>query len=401
MKTSEYINNTNTIISRYILLLGFFFFLTGILFFKSISAYHTQIYLFLILPSLVLLTTQYKTFIPILSSKSFKTLLILMSYALISVFWNDPSIEDLKYFKRMLIVLLFIFSLIVINKENSQRLLQLLLVAAILYSLAAYYSIYSEYLSQSKTIEIRIIGMGNLSNPLLSSHIYGVFSVFIMTYYFSKDLKLIENIGLVLIFVGLISFIILTLSRTPLVGLSAALVLLLWMHRSKKTLYFLFIIGCLASIYAFFNFEQLTSRGLSFRPEIWSIAFDKISHKPFFGYGIGTNINIYIDGLKTLFSDTHNIHIGLTYNLGLIGLVIWVSLLISLFFIYLKNKSSIYAQLGTAILVYGMSAGMTEGMSFFSRPKEVWFLTWLPIALLFVAEYQRLTSQSQQPHKDL
>ena len=36
----------------------------------------------------------------------------------------------------------------------------------------------------------------------------------------------------------------------------------------------------------------------------------------------------------------------------------------------------------SAMLVYGIGAGLTEGSSFLSRPNESWFLIWIPLALV-------------------
>ena len=395
MNIEKYKIKISSVISHYLLLLGFFFFLNGILFFNSISAYHTQIYLFLIAPTLILLLIQRDWFSPILASRAFQILLLLFVYAMLSTLWNAPSVEDFKYFKRFLIILLFILSLIAISRVKTENIVMLLLIAASIYAIAAYYSFYFDYIVQKKAISTRIIGLGNLSNPLLSSHIYGVFTVFILVYFFAIKRNLKKDIGLIILFVGLLSFVLLTQSRTPLVGFASVLVLLLWMHRSKYLLYFFFISLGLAIIYFILNYDALTARGLSYRPEIWSIAISKILENPILGAGIGTDISIYIEELKKTFSDTHNIHLGLTYNLGITGLLIWIAFLISLFMIYLKNKTSLIAQLGIVLLAYGMSASLTEGTSFFSRPKEIWFLTWLPIALLFVTEYQNLTSQQK------
>lgn len=400
MDIEKYKIKTSSVISNYILPAGFFFFLTGILFFNSISAYHTQIYLFLIAPTLILVLINRNWFMPILASSAFQLLLLLFTYSMLSTLWNDPAIGDFKLFKRLLIILLFILSLIAISKTKTDNIITLLLIAAGIYSIAAYYSFSDfDFFIQKKSVSSRIIGIGNLSNPLLSSHIYGIFTTFIMTYFLATKRNWKKDIGLLFLFAGLLSFVILTKARTPLVGLSVALIVLLWMYRNKYLLYLFFIFCGLACIYLILNSDALILRGLSYRPEIWAITFSKILEHPFFGAGIGTDISIYIEGLKTVFSDTHNIHLGLTYNLGITGLLIWIAFLISLVNIYLKNKKSLIAQIAIVLLAYGMSAGMTEGNGFFSRPKEVWFLTWLPIALLLVAEYNRLITVHINHHE--
>ncbi|MCW8933004.1 MAG: O-antigen ligase family protein [Gammaproteobacteria bacterium] len=382
----------NLAIRHYILPLGLFFFLTGIIYFKSFSSYHTQIYLFLIVPTFILLLNERELFHLLLRSRAFQIILLLFCYAIMSLLWNDSAINDFKYFKRLLIILLFILALVAIGRDNPEKIIIILLVAATVYVGVACYSIFQDYIVQNKRISTRIIGVGNLSNPLLSSHIYGIFTSFLLVYFFSINRYLKRDIALMLMFVTLLFFVILTGSRTPLVGLGVVLLVLLWMNRSKYMLYFFLAICVLAITYFSYNYEFIIQRGLSYRPEIWSITMDQIMLKPLLGHGLGTSIHIESDKLTRIFSDTHNIHLGLTYKLGILGLLIWFALLISLLNIYFRNRTSQIAQIGIVLLVYGVSAGMTEGTSFLSRPKEVWFLIWLPIALLFVAEYNQMLS---------
>lgn len=397
MNTTFYIEKINSAISNYVLLLGFLFFLTGILFFNSVSAYHTYFYLFLIAPALFFVLTNRNHFIPLLTSRAFQILLLLLSYTMFSLLWNDPDIEDFKYIKRLLIILLFVLAIIIMNKDSPNKIISILLISASIYACAAYYSFYMDFIVLNKGTDNRIIGIGNLSNPLLSSHIYGTFTAFLMAYFFALKRSWKKDVGLIFLFVSLLCFVLLTKSRTPLLGLSSALLLMLWMHRSKYLLYFFLTLCCLSIIYFSINFEQLTDRGLSYRPEIWLNNIEFIKNNPILGYGFGTaGLGTYIKEFETVFTEPHNIHIGLTYSLGMIGLIIWFTLLVYLLSIYLKNKTSLIAQIGIVLLAYGISAGMTEGGSFFSRPKEVWFLTWLPIALLLAAEYKSENNNNQK-----
>ena len=376
------LSKTGHIVKSYILPLGFFFFLSGILFLSSFSAYHTQIYIFLIVPTLLLLLIKPGDYTHLLSSPAFLILLVLLAYTGLSLFWNPPEVNDLKYLKQLLIILLFVISIITLAKDNSHKLILLLLLSAVIYSASAYYSIVQDYVINQKPLSTRIIGQGNLSNPLLSSHIYGIFCTFVIAYFFSQARNLKKDLFLLFIFTGLILFTLLTGSRTPLVGMTAVLIFMIWEHKNKWIIYLFLLFFVLFIIYLFFNYEALISRGFSYRPEIWSITLNYILAKPILGYGIGSNIDIYIQALNTHFNDTHNIHLGLTYKLGITGLLIWLGLLYFLIKIYIRNKSSVLAQIGMALLIYGFFSGLTEGFSFLTRPKEVWFLTWLPIGLL-------------------
>ena len=387
------------IISPYVLSIGLLFFLVGILFFHSMSAYHTQIYLFLIVPSLLLLILSRARFIMLWSTPAFQLFIVFLLYAILSTFWNTPSIDDAKYIKRIIIIFLFVLAIIALHHKNNTLIIKLLLLSSVIYSLAAYYYYFVHFIIEQHSFNTRIIGLGNLSNPLLSSHIYGAFSAFIMAYFVRTKRSFKQDIALILVFIGLFSFVLLTQSRTPLLALTVVVIFLLVQYRSKRTWYFFIIFCSLMAIYFMLNFDLISQRGLSHRPFIWSFTWHEIIKNPLFGTGLGSKISITIESLNTTFSNAHNIHLGLGYNLGFIGLFLWLILLISLVVIFIKNNHSQIAQAGIILLIYGMVAGMTEGGSFFSRPKEIWFLTWLPIALLFAVKNQSLYHPKSQEKK--
>jgi hypothetical protein len=48
------------------------------------------------------------------------------------------------------------------------------------------------------------------------------------------------------------------------------------------------------------------------------------------------------------------------------------------------------------LVVFGFVAGLTEGSAFFSRPKEQWFLIWIPLALLAATRLKRTLPKDEQ-----
>ncbi len=387
-------NKFHLVLSHYILPMGLFFALTGMLYFSSMGAYHSLTYLFFILPALFLSMTDKDLWVTLWSSLSFRLLLLFLTYLSLSLLWNDPQVIDLKLLKRVFIILFFIIGLVLLANKDEEIIIKILLLSAYVFALVAYYSFPEHYfVFVSNYYEGNgIIGQGNLSNPLLSSHVYGVFTVIVMIYFLSVKRDWKKDSILLIIFAGLLSFVILTKSRTPLVALSCVFLYLLWVYRNKFVLYFISTLIVFAITYFTLNYEILTERGLSFRPEIWTVVLEEVADKPVFGAGFGTGILIYIEEIQANFSDTHSLYIGLLYNLGMMGLLLWLAFIATLLVTGLKNKTSKLAHIGVGVLLYGMAAGLTEGTNFISRPKEVWFLVWLPVALLFAADYKRIKS---------
>lgn len=59
----------------------------------------------------------------------------------------------------------------------------------------------------------------------------------------------------------------------------------------------------------------------------------------------------------------------------------WLAIYLYSFVSAWRMRGSGLVLVSSTLLVYGFVAGMTEGGSFMSRPKEHWFLIWIPIAL--------------------
>jgi len=331
-----------------------------------------------------------------LKSLSFKLVCLLCFFAATSTFWNDPNVADSRHIRYIINIVLFILAFVYTHSYRPQFIEKALLLSALVWGVYGLFELYSFYYIQDQPLSMRIVGRGSLTNTLLTSHVYGAFASFIAGYYLVKSKYVSLQIFLIFILTTLLIFIIQTHSRTPLVGLCAVFAFLFMKHRNKQTTYFFIILILLFSTYLAFNIELITKRGLSYRPEIWAIAFKDISLKPIFGHGLESSMSFFIPSLQTAFSDSHNIHIAFLYSFGLTGFVIWLSLLGSLINTYKNNANNRLASTGFSILIFGFFAGMTEGGSFLGRPKEVWFLTWLPVAILVAAEIHLYSKNSNE-----
>ena len=62
----------------------------------------------------------------------------------------------------------------------------------------------------------------------------------------------------------------------------------------------------------------------------------------------------------------------------------------------LENRKSPAVLLASTWLVFGLAAGLTEGNAFLPRPKEHWFLIWIPMALLYALWIQQRFAASRR-----
>ncbi len=381
-----YKNNSSKIVATYILPIGVTIFLTGLCIIESRSSYHSLLYLFIALPSLFITITNPSLFFKSLQSHAFKLVVLLLVFATVSTLWSGDTSESLRYIRYNINILLFILAFIYIQNSHENLLIKILLSSAAAWAVFGAIELFNFYFIQKHALSARIIGSGSLTNTLLTSHVYGAFAALLANYILIQRMSIFRLAVLLVTFLVILIFIIQTHSRTPLIGLSAVLIALLLKYRNKQAVYFLVFLVTLTATYLIFNLELLTQRGFSYRPEIWGLALENIINKPILGHGLGSQMSLYIPSLGIAFSDSHNIHIGLVYDLGLLGLSLWLITLFTLFKLYRQHHNNHLIATGLSILIFGFFAGMTEGGGFFTRPKEVWFLTWLPIAILISTE---------------
>jgi len=385
----------SSIIGRYILPFGISVFLCGLCLFESRSGYHSLLYLLVSLPALIICILKPSLLQQAIKSNAFKLVCLLCTIAIISTLWNGIDGSASRYIRYTLNILLFILAFIYTQHYNPHLLEKLLLLGCTTWAISGVFELYQFYYVQGHAISARVVGSGSLTNPLLSSHVYGAFASFLAAYLMAKKHSTSTNSLIIIGFLLLLTFIIQTHSRTPLLGLTAVFTLLLIQYSNKKIIYLSTFLAVILAIYLVFNINLITKRGFSYRPEIWQQALNIIHNKPIIGHGLDSAMAIYIPSLKKIFSDSHNIHLGLTYNIGLIGLITWLSLIGTLGHFFIKNKHNLLVSSGFTILIFGVFAGMTEGSWFFTRPKEIWFLTWLPIAIMISSD-ERLNLKELQ-----
>jgi O-antigen ligase len=182
------------------------------------------------------------------------------------------------------------------------------------------------------------------------------------------------------------ALIIATGSRTPLLALTACSVWLMVVHWNRRSLVLLITIALALGTFLVFYPEGLFSRGTSLRPEIWKTVWPQILEAPWFGHGYNALWQIQMASGDIFFDNPHNLLLGVFYNLGVVGLTLWLSLYIVALTFSWRNRKNPLVIIASTLLVFGFAAGMTEGGAFLSRPKEHWFLIWIPMTLLFASE---------------
>ncbi|VVO10383.1 hypothetical protein PS691_03354 [Pseudomonas fluorescens] len=342
------------------------------------ALYHKLYYLTLAAPTLIVLLLEPQLLKQLLSSPLIRLFLLFSAYILISVQWSGTEETSLTMSKRPLYILMLLFAAMLITLKSPARLDGMTRLAAILAVVCAAASMVYFFYSEEGG---RLNGYGALYNPLLSSHVFGFFCAYWLSSWYlgSRSTALLPLSAMVVLWV----LLIFTGSRTPIMAMAGCILwmaIVQWKHRL-----WLVIAVAVAVVVATQSLPQsddLMARGVSYRPAIWAEALRQIQASPWIGLGFTHPQVFWIEGTQHALADPHNIVLGVLFEGGVVGLTLWLMMYAYAMFYAWQHRDQPCVLIASTLVVYGFMAGLTEGSAFFSRPKEHWFLIWIPLALL-------------------
>ena len=364
--------------------IGWLILLTGMFWAGDRSKYHKLYYAFLFFPSVLAVVLN-----PLLLKKFLRNPLVILyvifaSYITVSVQWSGTG-EPL-FSMHSLYIFCLLLSAGLMGLKVQGRIEKVTCIAAVFGSFAAALSlVYYFYMNSGG----RLPGYGALYNPLLTAHVFGFFCAYWLVRWWecSEGFATFPALAVSVLWVALVF----TGSRTPLVALGACLIWLALMSWKRRfVLIVVLAAGALLIAQAFFKLEGLVSRGMSYRPAIWAEALRQIKDRLWFGHGYSHPQIFLVEGISDFCcADPHNIELAVLFVGGIVGLLLWLAIYAVAFRYAWRNRASPAVLIASTLLVFGFVSGLTEGNSFFSRPKEHWFLIWIPFALLIAAWFER------------
>ena len=365
----------------YLVPLGWLVILTSMFIAGDRGRVHQLFYVFLALPTAALICLRPTLLRDLTANPLFRWFVIFSVYTMITIAWSTTEDTALSLMRRPLYIALLFFAAGVVGMTSTEKLDRLTTFAAVVAAIAAAVSLAYFMKIRIPHSGMRLEGYGALYNPLLTAHVFGAFATFWLATWLQGK-SLVNPVAVICLCV-LLATLLATGSRTPLVGLAAALVWLLATSEKRRGTCIAVCLGVASLGLLLFHPEAFTQRGLSFRPKIWIDALHQIAQHPYFGHGYDADMVINIPGLGMVLADPHNMELGVLYSGGAVGLILWLVLYGVTFRYCWANRSCAATRVAAAWLTFGIGSGLTEGMAFMSRPKEHWYLIWLPFALIY------------------
>lgn len=365
-------------ISLWILPTGYFLLLCALFFLPGRSLHHKLFYGLFSIPTLIALCLRPRELKELLREPIFIAALLFAAWALLSLAWG-PGGEPLGgMFKPPLHTLLLFAGSYLLVRYRSDILQPLLFGAALVALIAT--GVFLFMFARVYEPGMRLIGGGAFDNPLLSSHLFGFFSAYWLSVTMTckrRQMMWLSVPAMAIMFMAVIG----TGSRTPLVALTMAaiwLCFICWNRRSVGLLIALSLSG--VTVIALFS-QMITERGDSYRLEIWQKVLHMIADHPWIGHGYSATLAVD-PGNGVSFQEPHSFILGVLYYVGIIGLLPWLFFLLWGLLSSWRQRVQPLLIIASTWLVFGIGAGLTEGGGIISRPKEHWFLLWIPLALI-------------------
>jgi O-antigen ligase/tRNA A-37 threonylcarbamoyl transferase component Bud32 len=363
-------------ICLWILPIGFLLLVIGMFFLPERGIHQKLYYGLFSIPTLLALCLRPSEWKPLWREPIIVFYVAFAGFAILSLTWSDTG--EISRIKRPLHLFMLFAGMCLLLRYRFESLQPVLLAAAVLALGATGLDLYQ--FSHNPVEGQRLIGSGVFDNPLLSSHLFGFFCVYwLFVGMTSKNLRM--QVFSVCAFVVMFAAVLATGSRTPLVAITLATIwigLLCWNLRSVLILIAALIIA--ATVVVAFP-EMITGRGDSYRFDIWKLTLQLISQRPLIGHGFGASFSVD-PGVGYLLSEPHNFFLGVLYYVGIAGLVPWLAMQAHALISAWRHRAQPLFILVSALLVFGIGAGLTEGGGILSRVKEHWFLLWIPLAMI-------------------
>lgn len=335
---------------------------------------------------------------------------ILLAVLFLYLFLNSLFLShDLQPVRR-LILLVFLFLPFVFLNLSTQFVKNIIMLIAVVIAIFAAYSLINQYLHgglptgyrQGELVSSGKDGIASFGNTIVAAMHYAVGFTLLTFLFFTESQRI-----LFWLWAFLLSFIVvyiaLTFARSAWVTclVSALVIYALTFNKSKVRFYVIPALLLLILLYFVINFfgYEVGERGLTYRDETWGIIVSRMEGYWIFGYGLSTPFEpISIAGGRQIVHNAHNVYLEIVYQVGLIGLVLYLltlcAAIYTLFKAYLLKVYSDLSILFIALLIAVSVVMLIELNSWIHSPNLLWMWLWAPIAISLSFERKLISFRS-------
>ncbi|MFQ5644672.1 MAG: O-antigen ligase family protein [Thiogranum sp.] len=323
---------------------------------------------------------------------------VFLAWMLASSFWSAEFSwhEFIKTLRLALYILAFILITVYLITTRPDMFRKILLAVCFSAGVAALISIPLWY-TQHVFPTSRLIGIGTLENTNTSSFLYGFHALLSIYLVLNSKNRLLRRL-LYTNSAVLLCFVFLTQSNTGILATTGSIALLLLGHRlNSGTARGL---GALILVYTLFFLSvsmgilnKPMDSGLSERLLIWKAVIVQIQEAPIIGSGYQKPPRTDPNNNLVRPYYTHNTLLGALRDGGLIGGSFYVLIILYAGYVGIRAYRETGDPFYMACLLFGMICMLTDTDEVITRPRELWIVFWLPLAILIARDVRRVPAQ--------
>lgn len=374
--------------------IGLFVQLVGNVLYSSGSMNGVHIYLLLILPALFLAVLASVKKNRFFSSEARLFLLMAGGFLLfssLSAAWSDGDDTVLYVLRKSAVIFLYLIGVIYLASNASiQHIKWFLIIVCVIAALGALISMVYQLTILGevfgwRTFRISSMGYGkwiDLGYPVIAGIYFGFFAVMAASVIAIHGKDLSGNTILAVSILCLLPYMFLTFSRTSWIAgiVSVGYLLLVFRHRAS-ILMACCLGGGLLIMAAFYYdnlLEEVMTRQLSGRPQIWLWTINMIFDSPYWGHGFDHSFKVEWESVP----HAHNFYLQILFEQGIAGLAWFLAMLSALIHAVWKNRKNRWVVGLFSLVIYILTVMAVEIQHVITRPGLYWTVFWFPLALL-------------------
>ncbi|MGE8439400.1 MAG: O-antigen ligase family protein [Pseudomonas palmensis] len=393
--TNHLVKNPWQNVLSWLLAIGLFIQISGKVWIESGSARNTQVYLWLLLPALILIVTKLMSRRKPEFSWHYIPWLLFLAWVSISTLWATGSETGaFSLAKRGALIALYIlaiYSLISCNERFFQKSLMtgVAVVSAGALATIIYQLFFLDQPLAYRAFRLDRLGIGDFADygwPVAAGIFHGAIATWALGFALDRRTRFNQALVWLSVFVILSAYVLLTYTRGAWIALLfgvAAVVVLQNSRRGWISLAVGAVVLLLLVVYFWtkivFEFQQ---RQLSGREPIWIYYFQEMVGHWLIGHGLGTPFQYHWPDGKSVSPHAHSLYLQQVYDSGIVSIMLFGTGLLGLCHKAWRFRSNYWVRLAFPALVFALIAMLTDVERIFTRPGDYWTVFWLPVAVL-------------------
>lgn len=374
---------------------GLFIQLAGSTFNNDGSRYATQVHLLLLFPALLLLFWQ-KIEPFFWKQPAAILLLLLMGWVYVTALVNPGSVRTPSHWLMVALKIgLYVFAVASLSRHE-QWFSRATLAAVVVVAAFAWLTLYYQFGVLGRPLSYHVIrwsarlqelgwgGYAAFGHPIFAGQYYGIFAILLTWLFIRKGGGAWRSVLFAVGIAGLLAYVLLTFSRGAWFSVLASGLLILILFPNKRSRILLGFAGLVLLVAAILFWSEVRNEqriGVSNRDLIWQEWWVRAPDFWLQGAGAGAKF-IFKFSEGFVVEHAHSLYLQLWYQYGILGIVLFISLLGALLWKGWTCRAEPMARLGLALLVFAMVAMVSDVYDIFVRPNMYWVMFWLPVGIL-------------------